>query len=150
MTKSLEGKHSEYYEAILQLRHVSQGVIDFTEEEIQRRGLSVVKVIELKTGLDYYLSDNNLTKTLGRRLQDKFGGEFLVTAKLHTKKKDKNLYRLTVLFRQTPFQKGDLVARGGEEYRVVTLGKEIILQHEKTGKKIHLKYAEMKKIKKIE
>ncbi|MBI4151833.1 hypothetical protein HY496_02585, partial [Candidatus Woesearchaeota archaeon] len=84
------------------------------------------------------------------KLQEKYGGELLITAKLHTKKKDRDLYRLTVLFRQAPFQRNDVVQRSGEEYQVVTLGKEIILQHLKTGKKVHVKYKEMGKIRKVE
>lgn len=149
MARTLEGKHAEYYEAILQLRNISPEVVDFTEEEISNLGLSVSKVVELKTGSDYYLSDNNLTKMLGKRLQEKFGGELLITAKLHTKKKDKNLYRLTVLFRQAPFQKDNFVLHNGEEYKILSLGKEMILQHLLTKKKIHMKYKEMGKMKKL-
>ncbi len=147
MARKLEGKHSEYFEAVLQLRNISPEITAFVEEEIPRRGLSVSKVVELRTGVDFFLSDNNLTKMLGKKLQEKFGGELLITAKLHTKKKDKNLYRLTVLFRQAPFKKNDVVLRNGEEYRVIALGKEIILQQLKTGKKFHVKYKEMDKIK---
>ena len=149
MTKSLEGKHPGYYEAILQLRNILQDVIDFVEEEIPKMNLSISKVVELKTGVDYFLSDNNLTKMLGKKLQEKFGGEVLITATLHTKKKDKDMYRLTILFRQAPFQKGDTVLRDGEEYAVLTMAKEIILQHVKTGKKVHVRYKDMKGIKKI-
>lgn len=149
MTKSLEGKHPGYYEAILQLRNVSSDVVEFVEGEIPRMGLAVSKVVELKTGVDYYLSDNNLTKMLGKRLQEKFGGELLITATLHTKKKDKDMYRLTILFRQAPFQKGDIVSRDDEEYNVLTMAKEIILQHVRTGKKIHVRYKDMKGIKKV-
>ncbi|MBI2102228.1 hypothetical protein HYT55_00170 [Candidatus Woesearchaeota archaeon] len=50
MTKSLEGKHPGYYEAILQLRNISQDVIDFVEEEIPKMNLSISKVVELKWG----------------------------------------------------------------------------------------------------
>ncbi len=149
MVRTLVGKHTEYYEAILQLRNVSQEVIDFVEAEIPRVHLSVSKVVEEKTGLDFYLSDNTLTRVLGKKLQTTFGGEVLITATLHTQKKDKEMYRLTVLFRQAPFAKGDLVQRGGEEYRVLTLEKEIVLQHVKTGKKVHVRYKEMSKIKKV-
>jgi len=148
MVRTLVGKHTEYYEAILQLRNVSQEVVNFVEEEIPRVHLSVSKVVEEKTGLDYYLSDNSLTRILSKKLQTKFGGEVLITATLHTQKKDKEMYRLTVLFRQAPFTKGDIVVKASERYKVLTMGKEIILQHINTGKKVHLRYREMKGIKK--
>ncbi len=150
MARTLAGKHPQYYEAVLQLRHTSQEVIDFAEEEIERVGLTVAKVDEERYGFDYYLSDNNLTKALGRRLQMKFGGELVITATLHGQKKDKELYRLTVLFRQAQFSAGDRVIRDGEIYKAITLAKEIILQHEKTGKKVRVRYNEMSRIKKIE
>ncbi len=150
MVRSLVGKHTEYYEAILQLRNVSPDVIAFVEEEIQRVHLSVSKVLEERTGLDFYLSDNTLTRILAKKLQTTYGGEVLITATLHTQKKDKEMYRLTVLFRQAPFGKGDMVLKGGEQYRVLSMGKEMILQHTKTGKKIHARYREMKGIKKEE
>ncbi len=148
MVRSLVGKHTEYYEAILQLRNISPEIIEFVEEEIPRVHLSVCRVVELKSGVDYYLSDNVLTRILGKKLQTKYGGEVLITATLHTKKKDKDMYRLTVLFRQAPFTKGDTVVKGGEQYRVLAMGKEMILQHIKTGKKVHARYREMKGIKK--
>ena len=147
MVRSLEGKHPKYYEAVLQLRDVTQEVVDLVEEEIHRTKHSVSKVVELKNGLDYYLADNALTRALGKLLQQKFGGELTVTASLHTKKDDKEMYRVTVLFRLPHFKKGDTVVYEGEEHVVKIMGKEIFLQHTKTGKKARVKYKDMKRIK---
>lgn len=147
MVRSLEGKHPGYYEAILQLREISSAVIDFVESEINRAKVPITKTVEMKNGLDIYLADSNFSKALGKTLQQKFGGEILITAKLHTRIKDKDIYRLTVLFRGVPFQRGDTVEYHGETYLVTAMGKEIILQHAKTGQKKHVRYTEMSKIK---
>jgi nonsense-mediated mRNA decay protein 3 len=147
MARNLEGKHGSYYESILQLRDVSLEVVDFAEEEIGRLKMSVAKVIPLKNGLDYFLSDNTLTRRIGKNLQDKFGGRIEETSSLWGVKKDREVYRVTVLFRGVPFKKNDLVVYQGEEYDVKILGKDIMLKHLKTGKKVHVKYKDMREIK---
>jgi len=148
MVRSLEGKHPNYYESLLQLRDVTAEVIDFTEDEIEQIHLPVSKHKKVTGGMDYYCSDNNLTRALGKTLQDRFGGELKITATLHTKKNDKDLYRTTVLFREAHFRKDDKVKYYGEEYVIKRMSKDIFLQNTKTGEKLHLKYKDMNLIKK--
>ena len=148
MVRNLEGMHGLYFEATLQLRDVSQEVIDFAEEEIHRLKLHVAKVVNLKNGRDYFLSDNTLARRIGKNLQEKFGGKTEETASLWGVKKDREVYRVTVLFRGVNFKKNDLVIYQGEEYQVKILGKDIMLKHIKTGKKEHVRYKNMREIKK--
>jgi len=150
MVRDVVGKHPDYYEAILQLREVSQEVVDFAEKEMVRVKLPISKVSKVKNGLDYFLFDNELTRAVGKKLQKRFGGELKVTASLHTKKKGKELFRVTVLFRSPTFRKGDLVNYGGEEFKVRLMGKDILLQHSKSGEKVHVKYGDMGSIKKLQ
>ena len=147
MVRSLEGKHPLYYEAILQLREVSQEVIDFVTQEIKRVKMPITKISKEKNGWDYYVIDNQFTKSLGKKLQQKFGGQLLTTASLHTQLKGKEVYRVTVLFRGVDYKKNDAVTYHGEEYVVTGLAKNISLQHVKTKKKVHLRYTEAKRIK---
>ena len=147
MVRDLTGKHPGYYEAILQLRDVSPEITEFAKEEIKRIGLRIAKTVKLKNGVDYYLTDTAPTRSLGRQLQEKFGGELKFTASLYGQKDGQDIYRTTVLFRGIHFKKGDNIEYKGEKYTVKFLGKEMMLQHEKTGKKMHLKYKEMKGIK---
>ena len=142
-------QHNDYFEAVFQLRDVTQEVIDFTENLIVKLGLRVAKVVKLKNGFDYYLSSNSLARDLGRKITDKYKGEYKITAKLHTKKKDKELFRLTFLFRQAQFSKGDVVEYKGDEYVIMLMAKDILLKDPKTGKKEHIKYNEINKIKKV-
>ncbi len=149
MVRSTADKHALYFEVILQLRDISQEVVDFTEDEIARVGLRVAKFVKLKSGFDYYLSDTALTKALGKRLQEKFGGDNQITASIFGQKDGKEIYRTTILFRQAHFQKGDVVEYKNENYKIKTMGKDIYLQNVKTGKKVHLKYKNMGELKKI-
>ncbi len=150
MVRSIEGKHLEYYEAILQLRNVSSTMLDFVYAEIDRGKIHIAKEVESKNGLDIYLADDDFTKALGKKLQEQFGGEYKVTATLYSQKDGRDIYRLTVLFRAVPFKKGDLVKYKGTEYTIKILSKDIMLQSVKTGKKAHVKCREMQQIKIIE
>ena len=147
MARSLEGKHPSYFEAVLQLRDVTKEVKEYVEEELVKVKLIVAKKVKIKNGWDYFTADNTLTIALGKRLQQKFGGELNTTSSLHTKKQGKELYRVTVLFRLPPFAKNDRVEYQGEEWQVNIMGKEIFLKHSKTGKKARVKYKDMKEVK---
>lgn len=148
MVKPIHGKHSEYYEAILQLRDVADEIIGFVDDEIDCKDIPMAKIKKVTNGYDYYLGNSNLTKNLGKMLQEKYGGEFTVTATLFTRKEGKPVYRLTVLFRAVPFKKGDEVEYQGEEYKVLMSGKKVMLQHSKTGKKMQLWPKDLVRVKK--
>lgn len=147
MPKPIHGQHSQYFEAILQLRNISDEVIDLVDAEIEKKQIPVAKVKEVTNGFDYYLGNGNLTKNVGKKLQEKFGGEFTVTATLFTRKEGRPVYRLTVLFRGIPFKKGEIVEYQGENYTLILSGKKFMLQHLKSGKKIQLKQKEMARVK---
>ncbi|MBT4651693.1 hypothetical protein HOC13_04195 [Candidatus Woesearchaeota archaeon] len=148
MARKLEDKHPGYFEAVLQLRDVLQEVRTYAEDEIIRVRMNVAKAVELKNGVDYYLSDNSLTRALGKRMQEKFGGYREESASLWGVKKDREVYRVTVLFRGVPFKKGDLVEFAGEDYIVRNVSKDIFLQNVKSGTKVHVTYKDMKQIRK--
>ncbi len=99
-----ENRHPEYYEAILQLRPATDEVIDFIRELIIKRDdVKISKVVELKTGIDVYLTNQRFARsTLGPMLKRKFKkGKLTVTRSLHSRNRltNKLVYRATVLFR---------------------------------------------------
>ena len=143
MVRSLEGKHPNYFEAIIQIREASQEVIDFVENS----NVLIVDEKTVKNGFDYFLADNNQARALGKQLQSKFGGELTTTSSLHTRKDGKELYRVTILFRPAHFKRGQEVEYQGDAYKVKAMAKDIFLQDIKTGKKVHVKYKDMKKLK---
>lgn len=150
MVRSTEGKHPLYYEAVLQLRDVSYDAVRFVEDEIGMKRIPIAKKEKVKNGFDYYLADGDFTRALGKKLQGKFGGEFNLTSSLFGRKEGKEIYRITVLFRGIPFKKNDLVEYKGDQYNILSLGKDIMLKEVKTGKRIHLKYKDMGLVKKVD
>ncbi len=148
MVRDITGKHPQYYEAILQLRDISQDVVNYVETEFMRAKIPLTKALEVKNGIDFYVADSQFTRSLGKRLQEKFGGELLITASLYGVKKDREVYRVTVLFRVAPFRKGDTVQYRGEEYIVKVMGKKMVLRSE-SGRKVEVKYKEMGGVRKV-
>tara|TARA_Y100000310_G_scaffold342358_1_gene445301 strand:+ start:134 stop:592 length:459 start_codon:yes stop_codon:yes gene_type:complete len=148
MVRSLEGKHPSYYEAVLQLRDCSEDIIDYVREQIDKKDIPLAKIVRLKKGIDFFLADNQFTRALGKKLQVKFGGDYQVTSSLWGRKSGKEVYRLTVLFRYVGFRKHDKVEYQGEKYQVkMLLGTKVMLQKEKTGEKIQVRFRDIGEVK---
>ncbi len=96
-------KHAGYYEAILQLRPATAPILTFISEELHKRpDVFISKEVEHKYGMDFYISSNEFTKSLGQKLKRKFkNNELILSRALYSKNKmtSKLLYRVTVLFR---------------------------------------------------
>lgn len=145
-------KPDNYFEAILQLREVNQAVIEFVEDFCCKKNPRMISKINTVTnGYDYYLQSNTTLVQLGKQLKQKFTGEIITTATLHTKDslKSKDLYRVTILFRQIPISKGETFILADEEYIVTGITKKIMAKNTKTGEKKNFTFTEIKKAKKI-
>lgn len=143
----MDGKHPQYFEAILQLRSPSNEIINFVETEIIKENIHLAKTLDVKNGVDYYLADNDFAKSLGKKLQQHFGGVLTISATLYSRRDGRDINRLTILFRALSFKKGDIVNFKGENYEIRSTGKEIFLQRAKTGEKLRIKYKEMEQLK---
>ena len=100
--ESHSDKHKDYFQAILQLRPDDEKVVNFVLKQIkERKNVSISKQINLKTGLDLYISDQKFTRSLGKKLKKIFKGKLILSRKLHTRDKQtsRNVYRVTVCFR---------------------------------------------------
>lgn len=101
--KEEKDRHPDYYEAILQLRPSTDKILDFINDIICRRNdVKISKLIEHKTGIDVYLTNQRFTRgTLGPQLKKQFKGDLTVTKELYGRDKHTHrlLYRATVLFR---------------------------------------------------
>jgi len=150
LSQKLSDKHPLYFEAILQLRDAPKEVHAVVEHEIHTAGTKVVKRVSYRNGTDLYLPDKNFAIRLGKKLQHRFGGIYLVTCSLHTKKKGVDIYRFTVLYRGIAFKKGDLIRYKGEAHEVKVLGKDILLQRQSDHKKVHMKWKDAPDCKKVE
>jgi len=113
-------QNPDYFEGILQLRNPSDEAINFVENQFKLRnskkseGLEksknfqknnekvwIAKQVNLKTGIDLYVSSNKFLMQLGKKLKKSFKGKLILSRKLHTRNHltSKNVYRLTVCFR---------------------------------------------------
>ena len=93
---------NNYFEAILQIRPFNKEVLDYVVKQVEKNDqLLIAKIEELKEGVDFYMSSQRQTISLGKKLKRVFNGEIKITRKLHTlnKQTSKNVYRVTVLFR---------------------------------------------------
>ena len=97
-----ENRHSNYYEAILQLRPYNEDLINFILKKIQgRKNVYIVKEVPQKTGIDLYLSDQRFARSLGKQIKRQFKGKLILSRQLHTRNRmtSRNVYRVTVCFR---------------------------------------------------
>ena len=143
----MEGKHPLYYEAILQLRDITPEIEEFAFAAIRKKGVPITRLKKVQGGIDIYLADKRVARTIGKQLQERFGGEQKITMSIYGMKDGQDLYRLTILFRGLPFQKGQQVLYKGEPCIVSILGKDILLQEVTTGKKMHVKFKDAARIK---
>ena len=96
-------KSDQYYEAVLQLRdNPPKEAINCVVNAVnKRKGVFIAKQVKLKTGIDFYISSQRFTRTLGKLLKKSFKGKLVESKKLYgmDRQKSKLIYRGTVLFR---------------------------------------------------
>ena len=129
--------HENYFEGVLQLRNPTEEILDFVAELCEKRGgVQITKEKPLKNGVDYYFVSQKFLQVVGKQLKMKFEGEFKLSSSLHTRdtNKNKDLYRINILFKCYPFKIGDVVDYNGEDYKIVKTGDKITGKHVQTGK----------------
>ncbi len=141
--------HGQAYNGILQLRNPTDEILRFIEDEIfkeHEKGNYCIKTNIVRNGVDYYLAKSQFVRSLGKKLLQIFGGEFLETAKLVTKNRQtsKDLYRTTVLFRYPCFKKGDIVSYKGRDVKIINFAKKVYVLDLKTNKKENVRYEYIK------
>lgn len=141
----MQPKPSNYFEGTLQLRNVTDDIVNFAVDEMNKDGIGIAKAKKLENGFDIYISKQRFLRTLAGRLQKKFGGQIIVSRKLHTKSRltSRDLYRVNVLFRLPYFKKGDVIEYKGDKIRIVNMGKKIFAKNIATGKKLNLSYKDL-------
>jgi nonsense-mediated mRNA decay protein 3 len=98
-------RRAEYYEAILQLRNPTEEAVNCVLNAIEKRkDMRVAKVIEMKNGMDLYLSSQKFAHQIGKVLKKSYKGQLIESKKLYGQDRQSSriLYRRTVLFRFDP------------------------------------------------
>ncbi|MBI5065654.1 hypothetical protein HZA97_05440 [Candidatus Woesearchaeota archaeon] len=150
-TNALKPQHHEYFEGILQLRNYDQELLEYVLNAIEKdRRAVVTKTIKVnKNCVDLYLTSQKYLRILGSRLRQNFCGVFKETATLHTQKKGKDLYRITILFDYLPLKRGQNVTFRGDDYEIISWDKRVLLKNRKSGEKVHVSFADFRKLAKI-
>ena len=141
---------ADYFEGILQLRKPSKELMDFVYIELDKNNVWVAKGGKVRGGYDFYVSSNEFLRKLALPLKKKFGGVLKMTYTLHTRKKGKDLYRTTLMFRLAPFKELDIIEFKGDTYQVMKMGVKVELKNMKTSKKRLVKFEDIEdSVKKI-
>jgi NMD protein affecting ribosome stability and mRNA decay len=138
-------KNPQYFEGNLQLRDITEEILDFVYDQIDKSDVWVAKEAIFKNGRDIYISSNKFLRNLGKKLQRKFGGEVKETATLHTRSRQtsKDLYRVTLFFRPVKFKVGDIITYRDEEVKITSLGKKVNVRSIKTAKKQMINFKDL-------
>ena len=138
--------HQDYFEGILQLRNIDNEVIEFAVKEIEKNeNAYIAKVKKVTNGMDIYVSPQKLLRSLGNKLQNRFGGQLTVSTKLHTRSKEtsRDLYRVNMLFRIPNFKKGDIIDYKGDKIKIVAMHKKVFAKDIKSGKKLNISFKDL-------
>ncbi|MBW2976087.1 hypothetical protein KY347_01425 [Candidatus Woesearchaeota archaeon] len=138
--------NKDYYEGILQLRNTGNEVIEFVLKEIQENeNMYMAKIKKVTNGVDVYLSPQKSLRSLGNKLQKRFGGQLTVSRKLHTKSRvtSRDVYRVNILFRVPKFKKGDIIDYRGDKIKIVNVHKKVFAKDIKTGKKLNISFKDI-------
>jgi len=142
----MEPRHTEYFEGTLQLRNVTDEVINFVVKAIDKtEDTQIAKVKKVTNGFDIYVSRQRFLRSLGNKLQQRFGGQIKVSTKIHTRHKQtgRELHRVNLLFRMPNFKKGDVINYRGDEIKIISMHKKVLAKDVKTGKKLNLNFKDL-------
>lgn len=145
--QKLKFSRSNYYQGILQLRDVSDEILDFVQSQIAKRGdVAVTRTVRYQNGKDLYITSQKFITILGKKLKESFGGELKISSKLHTRSRSgKELYRVNALYRPSRFKRGDVVNVRGDDVVLLPVGSRIFARDLKTGKRIRVRSEDLPK-----
>ncbi len=148
--KKTNKMQSEYFEATLQLRNLSNEMLEFVIDEMVKNKVHIANEKKHKDGVDFFISSNKFALKIGNALQKKFGGTLKKSRQLfsYDKSAGKDLYRVTVFFKALDFKPGDIVRFGSNIVRIRHLGKKLVGRDVKTGRgvNVELKSVEPEKL----
>jgi nonsense-mediated mRNA decay protein 3 len=111
-------KNTDYFEAILQIRNRNDIIIKKVINELnkilkieEKRSVFATNFIQIKNGVDVYITSQKHIKDIGKKLYEIFGGEIKINEQLFSKNHltSKNLYRINLLLRIPDFEKNSII-----------------------------------------
>ena len=136
-----------YYQGVIQLRNYKQEVLDFLKNQLDKRqDVAITKTAKQPDGIDLYITSQQFIRSVSKKLKESFGGELVVSAKLHTRSKTgKDLYRVTALFRPAKYKRGDIVNVRGDDIRLIHVGTKVFGKEMKTGRRVTIRNSDLQR-----
>jgi nonsense-mediated mRNA decay protein 3 len=121
-------RHTQYFEGVLQLRNVSQDMVEFVLSQFEKNKVGIADILELKNGLDIYSASNKFSRKIAKKLVNEFGGEIKENPRLFSKSRltSRNIYRLNVLYKAPEIRKGEVIAFRDRIIKVSSLSKNLV------------------------
>ncbi len=148
---------TKYFEGILQLRQPTDTVKEFIKKHLKQseeKGNMLTNEKKVIGGIDYYLTSNRFTNTLGILLQKKFGGILKTSAHTYSRNKltSKTMYRLSVFFEPLPIDLDEVFLFEDRLLKLTRKGKQVVCFDFVRNKTVTLpskKIMEAEKVKKL-
>lgn len=109
-----------YYEATIQVRgeRVLNAVFEIRSiiEQSKAPNAFVTKEEEVRGGIDLQVGSWKVAEHVAREMASRYGAEFKSSRKLHTRKNNKDVYRMSYLVRLPEIRKGDVFEHEGAIY----------------------------------
>lgn len=140
---------NQYYEGILQVRsskELDKKLIDYIRKTVRKSKHFISQELNVKNGIDFYLSSQHFLQNLGKKLHNNLGGTLKVSKKIHTRNhlKSKDVYRVNVLFIPSEFKETDIIVVDEKIIKISRLGKQLKGTDIKTEKKISISSQNLK------
>ncbi len=138
--KKTNKMQSEYFEATLQLRNLSEEMLNLVIDTLVKNKINIANEKKHKDGIDLYISSNKFALRIGNELKKKFGGTLKKSRQLfsYDKSAGKDLYRVTVFFKALDFKPGDIVRFDTTIVRIRHLGKRLVGRDVRTGRGVNV------------
>ena len=130
------------------MRNANEEVVNFVVSEIEKDPAGAIsKVKEVGDGYDIYITRQKILRSLGNKLQKQFGGQILVSTRIHTRSRQtsRDLYRVNLLFKLPHFKKGDIIDYKGEKIKIIQMHKKVLAKEIKTGRKLNISFRDLMK-----
>jgi NMD protein affecting ribosome stability and mRNA decay len=131
--KLCEKIKSGYYEGVFQLRNKQNPSYKILQKEVieyvkKSKDVGINKIVEDKSGIDFYFTSQKIMQKIGTILYKKYGGELKLSKRLFSKDRQtsKEIYRICLLLRLSEFSPMDVVSFDNKYYLIKSFSKNEI------------------------
>lgn len=129
--------HQDYFEGTIQLRNPTPELIAYVKHYVESSGAWISKEKKVNGGIDLRVSSQKILRRLPEKIKARFNGISKLSNTLFSKDRQtqKNIYRVTVLFRLASFTRGDIFEVRGKQMEILKIAEKVQLKEIDSGKK---------------